>query len=269
MNIQGARILLTGAGGGIGRLLALNLARQGGRLVLVDRNPQALEETCNSVGAVGERPVAVGADLSNGVGRRAAGEEALKAMGTIDILINNAGVLHFNPFETEDLAKLELLMQVNTTAPMALTRMLLPAMLAQQRGRVVNIGSTFGSIGFPFFAAYSASKFAMRGFSQALRRELRGTGVGVTYIAPRATRTPFNSDAIYRMNEALKIGMDSPEHVADAVVRAINEDRDEVYLGGSERLFVRINALAPGIVDKALHKQQSDMRRFASDENTH
>jgi short-subunit dehydrogenase len=158
---------------------------------------------------------------------------------------------------------IERLMQVNLVAPIQLTRMLLPAMLKQGRGRIVNVGSTFGSIGFPYFAVYSSSKFGLRGFSQALRRELDGSGVGVTYIAPRATRTPLNSNAVVRMNQALKVAMDPPEQVAAAIVRAIEQERAEVYLGWPEKLFVRLNAILPGLVDGALRKQHAIMRKFA------
>jgi short-subunit dehydrogenase len=181
----------------------------------------------------------------------------------VDLLVNIAGLLDFTPFEAEDPVSIERLMQVNLIAPIQLARLLLPAMLKQGRGRIVNVGSTFGSIGFPFFAAYSSSKFGLRGFSQALRRELHGSGVGVTYIAPRATRTPLNSSAVVRMNEALKVAMDPPEQVAAAIVRAIEQERAEVYLGWPEKLFVRLNAILPGLVDGALRKQHAIMRKFA------
>jgi short-subunit dehydrogenase len=173
--------------------------------------------------------------------------------------------MDFTRFENADPAAIERLVQVNLVAPMLLARALLPSLLAQGGGRIVNVGSTFGSIGFPYFAAYSASKFGMRGFSEALRRELGGTGVGVTYIAPRATQTPFNTGAIVRMNRTLKVAMDPPELVGAAIQRAIEADRDEVHLGWPERLFVRLNGLFPRIVDGALRKQQGVMRRFAAE----
>jgi short-subunit dehydrogenase len=179
------------------------------------------------------------------------------------VLINLAGVLDFAPLESQDAAALERAIAINLTAPMHLAQACVRVMLEQGSGRIVNVGSTFGSIGFPFFAAYSASKFGLRGFSQALRRELAGSGIGVTYVAPRATRTPLNTSQVVRMNEALKVAMDPPELVGTAIARAIAQERNEVYLGWPEKLFVRLNALLPGMVDGALRKQQALMRDFA------
>jgi len=265
MNLQNARVVLTGASGGIGNQTALMLSRAGARLVLVDRNAETLDKLCADIRGRNRVAFAVAADLTNAEGRRRVVEQTLAHLGGVDVLVNLAGLLNFNPFETEDPVATERLLQVNITAPILLTQAILPHMLQQKHGRVVNIGSTFGSIAFPYFAAYSASKFALRGFSEALRRELDGTGVSVTYIAPRATRTALNTSAVNRMNEALKINMDSPETVAMAIVRAIHEDRADVYLGWPERLFVRLNAILPRLVDKSLRKQNRDMRKYATE----
>lgn len=265
MNLNNARVLLTGAAGGIGAETARALAREGCRLAVAGRNAAALEKLCADIRAQGGAAQPVTADLASGAGRRAAAEQAAKALGGVDVLVNIAGMLEFTPFEAQDPAAIERLLQVNLVAPIELARALLPAMLSQGKGRIVNVGSTFGSIGFPFFAAYSAGKFGLRGFSQALRRELTGSGVGVTYVAPRATRTSFNPGAVVRMNETLKVAMDPPELVAAAIVRAIEQERAEVYVGWPEKLFVRLNALLPGLVDGALRKQQAVMRRFATE----
>jgi short-subunit dehydrogenase len=172
--------------------------------------------------------------------------------------------MSFRLFQDEDAAGIERLWRVNVIAPMVLARALLPQMLARKSGRIVNVGSIFGSIGFACFANYSANKFAVRGFSQALRRELDGTGVGVTYVAPRYTRTPINAGAVSRMAQALKMNMDDPEVVAANIVRAIEQDKDEHYIGFPESLFVRINAVLPRIVDGALRRQNAEMREYAA-----
>lgn len=263
MNLKDARVLLTGAAGGIGAATALQLARAGAQLVVADRTEAVLQKLCAEISAHGGKAQPVVADLASSTGRHAIAEEATRRLGGVDLLVNIAGLLDFAPFEAEDPVAIERLMQVNLIAPIQLTRMLLPAMLKQGRGRIVNVGSTFGSIGFPYFAVYSSSKFGLRGFSQALRRELHGTGVGVTYIAPRATRTPLNSSAVVRMNEALKVAMDPPEQVAAAIVGAIEQERAEAYLGWPEKLFVRLNAILPRLVDGALRKQHEIMRKFA------
>lgn len=189
MNLKDARILITGAAGGIGAETARRLARAGAHLVAADRSGPALATLCDDIRAQGGRAEPLVADLAAAATRRTLAVETVTRLGGLDVLVNVAGFLDFAPFETQGPAAIERLLQVNLVAPIQLARELLPVMLKHGRGRIVNVGSTFGSIGFPFFAAYSASKFGLRGFSQALRRELAGSGVGVTYVAPRATRT--------------------------------------------------------------------------------
>ena len=262
MNLENARVLLTGASGGIGSQIALELARSHASLVLVDRHAERLQQLAERVQTEGGQAVVLPADLTRTADRQSLVEQMMRRLGGIDVLINNAGLLSFSPFEAEDPQALERLLTVNVVAPIALTRALLPGMLQQRHGRIVNVGSTFGSIGFPYFASYSASKFAMRGFSEALRRELDGSGVGVTYVAPRATRTAFNPGAVERMNAALKVAMDSPEQVGAAVVAAIRAERKDVYLGGPEAFFVRLNGLLPRLVDRALGRQRREMQKY-------
>jgi len=155
-------------------------------------------------------------------------------------------------------------MEVNAIGPMLFTRAVLPTMLEQNSGQIVNIGSTFGSIGFAWFSVYSASKFALRGFSQSLRRELAETGIEVSYIAPRAVKTAINSQDVYDMANAIKMNMDEPELVAKQIMTAIRRRKKECHLGFPESLFVRINAIFPGLVDRATRKQNREARRFAS-----
>ncbi|RMG90657.1 MAG: SDR family oxidoreductase [Zetaproteobacteria bacterium] len=263
MEVSNKRIILTGAAGGMGSILARELARRGGRLVLVDANEQALNELASELDAV-----ALPGNLASREDCQQVAELALKALdGGVDLLINLAGINSFAAFEDEDPAKLELMMHVNVLAPMWLTRALLPTLQKQGSGRIVNVGSIFGSIGFAYFTAYSASKFALRGFSEALRRELLDTGIKVTYIAPRAVKTPMNTDKVMRMGEATKMNMDSPEDVVKKIIKAINNDRKDIYFGFPESLFVRINVMFPRLVDRALAAQNRIARRFAkSDE---
>ena len=263
MKIAHARTVLTGANGGIGRATALALARKGARLLLVGRQAAPLEKLAQELKAIGAEAHVVSADISQADARDRVAQTAQRVLGGVDLLINNAGLLDFTPFERQDPRALEQLLQVNVVAPIALTRAVLPLLLAAGRGRIVNVGSIFGSIGFPYFAAYSASKFALRGFSEALRRELHGSGVGVTYIAPRATRTPLNSSAVNEMNAALKVATDAPETVGAAIAHAIEHDRKDVYLGRAEGFFVRLNALLPRSVDAGLHKDNARRREFA------
>ena len=264
MKIEGKRILITGAGGGIGQQLALALAKKGGVLLLADRQLDLLEKLRSEIAASGGEASVVAADLLQEGAPDQLADAAMRELGKVDVLINLAGIMSFNLFQNETTQSIERLWRVNVIAPMQLTRALLPHMLARGNGRIVNIGSVFGSIGFPFFANYSANKFAVRGFSQALRRELEASGVGVTYVAPRYTRTPINAGPVSRMSEALKMNMDDPDVVAANIVRAIEKDANEYYIGFPECLFVRINGILPGLVDGSLRKQSAQMRDYAA-----
>jgi short-subunit dehydrogenase len=262
MKLDGKRILLTGAAGGIGALLAEALIRRGARVALVDRNGEALAALAERLATHGGIGHAIPADLLDTPRLGEVVERARRALGGLDLLINVAGLLSFSPLEEEDPAVLERIVRLNLTTPLLLTREALPHLRAGG-GRVVNIGSTFGAIGFAWFAAYSASKFGLRGLSEALRRELDGSGVGVTYVAPRAVRTKLNTGAIYRMADRVGMSMDEPEWVAQRIVAAIEGDAKEVHLGFPEKLFARINGLLPRLVDAALRKQNRAMEPFA------
>ncbi len=263
MKLEGKSVILTGAAGGIGAMLAEALSARGARVALVDRNAGALEEIQKRLTNRGGQALAIPADLLDPAQLATVVEQARLGLGGIDLLINVAGLLSFRPFAEEDPALLERIVQLNLITPMLLARQALPHLLKAGSGRIVNVGSTFGSIGFAWFSAYSASKFGLRGFSEALRRELDGTGVGVTYIAPRAVRTKLNTGAIYRMAEAVKMNMDEPDWVVEQIMAAIDRDAKDVYLGFPEKLFVRINALLPRLVDSALRQQNRVMAAFA------
>jgi short-subunit dehydrogenase len=263
MKLSGQRILLTGAGGGIGSQVALALAEKGAELLLVDCDAQKLSRLQQKMEARGSKAHVISCDLAaNGASQQLA-EQAIASLDGVDVLVNCAGVSIFESFADGTRDQMETLWRVNVLAPMQLTQSLLPQMLARGHGRIVNVGSIFGSIGFAWFSAYSASKFAMRGFSEALRRELDGTGVGVTYVAPRYTKTPFNDGAVNRMAQAVGMNSDEPLVVAQHVVRAIEQDKQDYYIGWPECLFVRINAILPRLVDGALRKQNQQARSFA------
>ncbi len=259
MNIRGKRLILTGAAGGMGSALATALDQRGAHLVLIDRNHEALEQLAAGMA----QAHAVSGDLSSVSGCVEAAETAMGHLGGVDLLINLAGLNSFRNFEAEEPEALERLIHVNLLAPMLLTRAVLPTMLEQDSGRIVNVGSIFGSIGFAWFSAYSASKFGLRGFSEALRRELADTGIRVNYVAPRAVKTPMNDDAVMRMGSATGMNMDTPEHVVERIIEAINDDHKDTYIGFPESLFVRINVTFPRLVDWALAKQNRIARKFA------
>lgn len=263
MNLEGCRILLTGASGGLGSAIAESLAAHGARLALAGRRRDALEILARRLHSMPAQAHIIEGDITDAAQRREMAESARAQLGGIDVLINNAGTLEFTLFVKQDPVSIERIMHTNLLGPMLLTWEVLPYLLAQGKGRVVNIGSTFGTIGFACFTSYSASKFGLRGFSEALRRELDGSGVGVTYVAPRAARTAINNATVMAMARELRMNMDPPEVVAQAVVHALQQDLDEAYVGFPESFFARLNALLPRLVDRALRGQNVVMRRYA------
>jgi len=264
MKLDNARILLTGAAGGIGRCTALELAARGARLVLLDRNPEALAAMIAASPALADHAVPLAADLGQlaDIPRHVA--HATELLGGLDALVNNAGVLDFSPLEQESAADIEATYRINIVAPVLLVRQSLAPFRAQGHGHIVNVGSIFGSIGFPWFATYSSSKFALRGFSEAMRRELAGTGIAVTYVAPRATATPL-AGIFGRMAVATGMPLDKPEYVARRIVGALESNAKDRYLGRAEPFFVRLNGLLPRLVDRALLGKTAKMKPFAEE----
>lgn len=256
MNLAASRILLTGATGGIGRALAFELAGRGARLSLLARDERALAALVQSLRAKGAEAMPLVFDLSRREGHAAIVSEALAQWGGLDALINNAGVSSFSAYSSEDADAIARLVDINVRAPMLLTRAVLPHFAERRAGLIANIGSILGSIALPHFTAYSASKFAMRGFSQALRRELKGTGVKVAYIAPRTTATAMNGPPARAYMQRTGAAVDAPETVARVIADALERERAETSIGRPERMFMLLNALLPRLVDRALVRQK-------------
>lgn len=267
MQLAGRTILLTGATGGIGRALALVLARAGAKLLLVARDAAALEQLGRALPAREVTHQWLAADLT-------LEKERLRVRdlctGTeVSMLINNAGTSSLSLLQDSAPESIERQLTLNLAVPVLLTRLLLPQLLVQRDAAVVNIGSAFGSIGYPGFSVYCASKFGLRGFSEALRRELADTGVRVLHVAPRATRTALNSEQVVAMNHALGNAMDDPLTVANQVLHRLERGRwGSVVLGWPERLYALINAVLPGLTDSTLNKQLPMIRRFARQRET-
>jgi short-subunit dehydrogenase len=264
MNIDGKLVLITGANGGIGAAIARELSMKRTSLVLTGRNASQLETLAANLRGNGSKVSIMSADLSEPDAARDLVDRVLRSAGPIQTVVNCAGIQNFGFFSDERIEDTERLFRINTFAPMALVNAVLPHMIERRSGHLVNVGSIFGSIGFPCFASYSASKFALRGFSEALRRELVGSGIAVTYVAPRFTKTALNGSAATRMANALSMNQDEPSDVARAVMAAIDRGRADSYFGWPEKLFVRINSIFPRLVDKSLMKQVAQMRLFTA-----
>lgn len=262
MKIAGKHFVLTGASGGIGAAMARRLARGGARLLLLGRDEGRLAQLLRELGGAAAGHSLLAGDLCEPATRAALVAHCRRLPHPIDGLINNAGASVFAPLEGLDDAELEHLLAVNLLLPMQLIRDLLPLLRARPEAVIVNVGSTFGSIGYAGFSAYCAGKFGLRGFTEALRRELADSDIAVQYLAPRATRTGLNSAAVEGLNAALGNAVDTPERVADGLVALLESKRPARFLGWPERLFARLNQIAPGLVDGALRKQLATIRTF-------
>ncbi|MGA3798552.1 3-oxoacyl-[acyl-carrier-protein] reductase FabG [Pseudomonas fluorescens] len=259
MRLSEARVVLTGASGGIGLAIATALCASGAQVLAVARHREPLVPLLE---LYPRNLCWVRADLTLLSDRRQVLAQA-QGIGGINLLINAAGVNHFAMLEQLDDSEINSMLAVNISAPMCLTKLMLPLLKQADSAMVVNVGSTYGSIGYPGYASYCATKFALRGFSEALRRELADTRVSVLYVAPRATRTGMNSPAAQALNDALKANVDDPQTVAAAVIHAIAGERRDLYLGWPERFFVRLNSLLPHLVDRGLRKQLPLIRRLS------
>lgn len=264
MNLKNKRILLTGATGGVGRLLAKSLAEKGAVMMLVGRNTNKLITLKADIERAGGKAMIIEADLSKLDAPQSVADSAQQQLGGIDILINNAGILDFIAFEDQSAARISEVIQTNVTSLIQLTRAVLPTFQQKNSGHLLFVGSIFGSLGFPHYATYCASKFAVHGFSQALRRELVDTNIGITYIAPRAIETPMNDANVIAMNKKAGQTMDTPEEVAEIIVRGLEQEKQEVFIGQPQSFFAWLNGVAPKMVNMGLKKQAGLARPFLS-----
>lgn len=268
--LAGARLLLTGAAGGIGQAAAEALAARGAGLLLSGRRAEPLKALAEALaarhgGSVGPVPASgpaprfawAPADLArpDDLARLAAQADALP----VDGVVHNAGAPAFGRFEAADPAELAAVLHTNLLAPLLLTQALLPGLRRRPKATVVAIGSALGRLGLPGHVAYGASKFGLRGFCEALRRELAGSPVAVQHLGPRAVQTGFNSPAAEAHRQASGARADPPDRVAQALVRLIESGRPEAWIGWPERLAGPLNALAPALLDGALGRQAASL----------
>ena len=262
--------LLIGATGGIGQAIATQLCAHNRPVILVGRNAQTLTYLTKKLAK--EHPdislLSLSCDLSSRASQIqliAALRETVQDCGNvIDTVILNAGINDFALLTDQSDEIIEQMMLVNVAYPLQLIKRLLPMLMIQQSpSQIISIGSTFGSIGYPGFSAYSASKFALRGASEALGREYADTSVKFRYFAPRATKTTMNKNTVVAMNQALNIKMDSPETVAKALVNFISTTKPHQHLGFPERFFAWLNRLFPNVVGNAIVKDLPTIKLYA------
>ncbi len=184
--LAGRHAVVTGGGSGIGAVTAATLLRAGARVTLMGRDATRLEAQCETLG---EHAACVSVDVTDEHAVDAAFARAAEHFGTVDILVNNAGQAQAAPFMQTDLALWRRMLDVNLTGAFLCTRAVLPAMLAQKQGRVINVASTAGQVGYPYVAAYCASKHGVIGMTRALALEVATQGVTVNAVCPGYTET--------------------------------------------------------------------------------
>lgn len=263
MQLNGARILLTGATGGFGQALARQLAGAGARILLAGLDSAAdiarLETLAGELGS-GHEAVAANLATAEGIAATAGAAQRFGA----NVLINNAGIGGFGLYDEQDWATIDAVLATNLAAPMRLTHALLLHLKAQPQAAIVNVGSMFGSLPFAGFVAYSTAKAALRAFSQGLRRELADTRIAVIHLAPRAIATPLNTPAVDALNRELKNACDPPEVAARHAVAALRDGTGEVHIGFPEKLFAWLNGLAPSLIDGGLAGKLAIIKRHAA-----
>lgn len=249
MKVAGKLVAITGGSGGIGRLLTNEVLVAGGTPLVIGRNPPGIGHFLPG-------------DLSTTDGIAAVADALVRHQP--DILINLAGMQYFGLLEKQNAEHVSHMFTVNLIAPVLLTQAVLPAMKAHGSGQIVNIGSVFGSIPFAHFVTYSSTKGGLKAFSQALRRELAGSGITVTHVSPRAVDTPLNNARIMTLAKKTKMSVDPPELVARRIFQAIESDAKDVVIGRPESFFTHVHSLLPRVVDKALAKNDRIARDIIS-----
>jgi short-subunit dehydrogenase len=250
------RGLVTGASSGIGRALAIELAKHGADLVLFARREERLAEVAAEVSKLGRRVITVAGDATNPADRTRALAAARDQLGGLDILVNNAGVAAHGRFADADPNRVRPIMEVNFFAPVELIREAIPILRAGTQPIVVNIGSILGRRASPHKSEYSASKFALHGFSEALRPELAQLGIDVLVVAVGPTETE-HFDVLLEGSAKLPWG-DPPrqpaDQVAQTIVRAIERGKHEIVTGWRGKALLLLNRIAPRLLDRFMSR---------------
>ncbi|TWI03262.1 3-oxoacyl-[acyl-carrier protein] reductase [Flavobacterium tiangeerense] len=231
-DLKNKTALVTGAGKGIGKAIALALAKEGVNVILVARTQEEIDSVAAKVRSLRVKALAVTADVADINSVNAAVEKALSEFGAIDILINNAGIASFGKFLELEPTDWERIIQVNLMGPYYVTRAVVPNMIERQTGDIINISSTAGLAGNALTSAYSASKFALLGLTDSLMQEMRKHNIRVTALTPSTVATD--------MAKELKLTDGNPDKVMQA------EDMAELVIAQlklNRRVFVKNSSL--------------------------
>lgn len=254
---RGARCLVTGASSGLGRALAEHLARSGARVLMTGRSRERLDEVVRGLVAEGCSPDSIPtvvADLTDPLGRNQVIEAAENHFGALDLAINSAGVGATGHFDTHDPSVVRDVFEINVFALIEMTREVLPLLRRGDGATLVNIGSIVARRGLPGRSEYTASKFAVAGFTESIRAEWVKFGIQVLLLNPGFTATEFENNLVVdtaRVPTAHKRVM-TADHVARETLTAILKGRHELTLTTEGKWLIRANRLAPRIVDAGM-----------------
>lgn len=264
-NLAGLRILVTGASQGIGRALVMEAARRGCRVLAAARSQPLLAELSEEVRRAGGTIEPVVADVTRPEDRQAMADAAVRHFGGLDVLINNAGIGATGHFMDSDPEVLRRIFETNFFGLVETTRVCLPLLKQGVTPAIVNISSVVGRRALPARSLYSASKFAVGGFSEAIRAELAKDGIDVIVIHPGLTRTNFSRNML---EQKAKIPLDhlrgmTSEQVAVATLRALEKGKTEITLTWQGQLLLLVNRFFPWFID---WKARQTVRRLFADE---
>ncbi|MEH2375031.1 SDR family NAD(P)-dependent oxidoreductase [Nostoc sp.] len=249
MDIQGKVALITGASRGIGRAIALELAQQGiKRLILIARDRQKLVEVAKEIEAMGTETAIVALDLTQTIEVNIAVAQLWRNYGQIHLLVNCAGVAYQSSFLQSKMPQVQEELSVNLLGMYNLTSLIARRMASQRQGTIVNVSSLMGKVAAPTMATYSATKFAILGFTQALRRELAEHNIRVIALLPSLTDTDMVRDLkLFRWVIPM-----TPQEVAKALVTGMQNDSPEILVGWQSHLAVLCQRLAPWLLELIL-----------------
>jgi short-subunit dehydrogenase len=237
--------IVTGASSGIGAATARELARRGAVVVLAARRAEALEAQADAIREAGGQALAIPTDVTDRDQLSELADRALSTFGRVDVLVNNAGVTWSRSLASTPPDDVVGVLEVNLVAAMLLTRAVLPGMLERRHGAVITIGSLSGRVAME--PLYSASKYGLRGFSLALRRQLDGTGVSASLVSPGKVRTAMTSHVDANLPE--------PELVAEVVADLVRHPRREVVVPGKHYAIAWLEQALPRLADFAYRRR--------------